>query len=55
MEKRNAHYDLEAVKAIVLERGIDAFTETALRGLDVMGLSERWTVDRAWLATRDAV
>lgn len=24
----------------MLERGIDAFTETALRGLDVMGLSE---------------
>lgn len=40
MEKKKAHYDLEAVKAIVLERGVDVFTETALRGLDAMGLDE---------------
>lgn len=40
MEKHKAHYDLEAVKATVLNRGIDAFTETAVRGLDTMGLNE---------------
>ncbi len=40
MEKRKPHYDLEAVKTVVRQRGIDAFTETALRGLDAMGLSE---------------
>lgn len=28
------------MKAVVLDRGVDAFTETALRGLDAMGLSE---------------
>jgi motility quorum-sensing regulator/GCU-specific mRNA interferase toxin len=40
MEKHKAHYDLEAVKAAVLVRGIDAFTATAVRGLDEMGLGE---------------
>lgn len=40
MEKRKAHYDLEAVKAVVLQRGMDAFTKTAVRGLDTMGLSD---------------
>lgn len=40
MEKRVAHYDLDAVKAVVLKRGVDAFTETALLGLDAMELSE---------------
>ena len=28
MEKKKPHYDLDAVKAIVLERGMDAFTGT---------------------------
>jgi len=40
MEKHKAHYDLEAIKSVVLTRGLDAFTETALRGLDTMGLNE---------------
>lgn len=40
MEKHKAHYDLEAIKLVVLTRGIDAFTETAVRGLDAMGLNE---------------
>ena len=39
MEKRNAHYDLEAVKAIVLKEGIFIFTATARIGADRMGLS----------------
>jgi hypothetical protein len=40
MEKHKAHYDLEAIKLVVLTRGIDAFTETAVRGIDAMGLNE---------------
>lgn len=40
MEKRAAHYDLNAIKAIVAQRGIDAFTRTAVDGMDGMGLSE---------------
>jgi len=40
MEKRKSHYDLGTIKALVLERGMDAFTRTAIRGLDGMGLSE---------------
>ena len=40
VEKHKAHYDLEAIKLVVLERGIDAFTETAVRGLYAMGLDE---------------
>lgn len=39
MEKRRAHYELEAVKAVVRRRGIDAFTLAAVRGLDAMGLN----------------
>jgi motility quorum-sensing regulator/GCU-specific mRNA interferase toxin len=40
MEKRRAHYDLGQVKAVVMYRGIDSFTSTALLGLFSMGLSE---------------
>ncbi len=29
-----------AIKSVVLTRGLDAFTETALRGLDAMGINE---------------
>lgn len=39
MEKRRAHYDLEAIKAAVAERGLDAFTATALRGIGEMELT----------------
>jgi len=42
VEKHKAHYDLEAIKLVVLERGIDAFTETAVWGLYAMGLDEPW-------------
>ncbi len=38
MEKKIAHYDLNDVKKSVLTLGIDAFTETALRGMDLMGI-----------------
>jgi len=40
MEKKKPHYALDAIKAVVLDRGMDAFTETALRGLYAMGLDE---------------
>jgi motility quorum-sensing regulator / GCU-specific mRNA interferase toxin len=40
MEKRIAHYPLDAVKAIVAQRGVDAFTKLALLGIDSMGLSQ---------------
>ncbi len=40
MEKRKAHYDLATIKAVVLDRGLDAFTRTAVQGIDAMGLSE---------------
>ncbi|CAK0763896.1 motility quorum-sensing regulator / GCU-specific mRNA interferase toxin [Gammaproteobacteria bacterium] len=40
MEKRKAHYDLETVKAILAKRGVDTFTQTALRGIDDMGLTQ---------------
>jgi motility quorum-sensing regulator / GCU-specific mRNA interferase toxin len=40
MEKRVAHYPLAAVKAVVAQRGVDAFTKLALLGIDSMGLSQ---------------
>ena len=39
MEKQSPHYDLDEVKAIVGRRGADAFTKTALRGIDDMALT----------------
>lgn len=38
MEKRKAHYDLEEVKFIVEQRGMDAFTRTAQDNAKLMGL-----------------
>lgn len=38
MEKRNPHYHLNDVKAIVPERGMDAFTLTAKNNARLMGL-----------------
>ena len=40
MEKRAAHYDLAQVQSIVTKRGVDAFTRTALMGLDAMALTQ---------------
>lgn len=40
MEKNKAHYDLSLVKALVMKSHMDAFTRTAIRGMDAMGLSE---------------
>ena len=40
MEKRVAHYELTAVKSIIAKRGVDAFTRTALIGLDAMALTQ---------------
>jgi len=39
MEKQSPHYDLAEIKAIVGRRGADAFTQTALRGIDEMALT----------------
>lgn len=38
MEKRKPHYDLSAVQSAVRLRGADAFTATALIGVQAMGL-----------------
>ncbi len=40
MEKRLAHYQLELLKATVIERGIDTFTATARCNARLMGLDE---------------
>lgn len=40
MEKRKPHYDLDQVKAAVLQRGIDTFTQAAKNGSLLMGLPE---------------
>ena len=38
MEKNVAHYSLDAVRALLLERGLNAFTRTALDNARLMGL-----------------
>jgi motility quorum-sensing regulator/GCU-specific mRNA interferase toxin len=40
MEKKKAHYDLNAIKTIVAQRGIACFTLTAVRGVENMDLSD---------------
>jgi motility quorum-sensing regulator/GCU-specific mRNA interferase toxin len=40
MEKRRAHYELAAVKAVIERDGIFAFTTTARLGADRMGVSQ---------------
>jgi len=39
MEKRKAHYDLNAVQLIVVQRGMDAFTRVAQDNAKLMGLN----------------
>lgn len=39
MEKRRAHYPLDAIKALVKQQGLGAFTRTAQVSLVQMGLS----------------
>lgn len=41
MEKRKAHYDLNEVRIIVAQRGMDAFTRTAKDNARMMGLDGR--------------
>lgn len=41
MEKRKAHYDLNEVKVIVAQRGMDAFTRTAQDNARQMGLDRQ--------------
>jgi len=52
MEKRTAHYNLDAVKAGVAQRGIDVFTRTASIGAEALGLSEQQAVDVVMSLTR---
>ena len=40
MEKRIPHYDLQALKAALRQRGIDGFTATAKNNAKAMGLDE---------------
>ena len=44
MEKRTAHYDLDAVKAVVMSIRLAAFTSTARQGARRMGLNESETL-----------
>ena len=39
MEKKKPHYTLSEVQRVVEERGINAFTATALNGVVALGLS----------------
>jgi len=38
MEKRKAHYDLEAIKCVIRDCGMDAFTRTAKDNARLVGL-----------------
>ena len=38
MEKRTPHYELDALKAVVRQHGIDVFTATAKNNARAMGL-----------------
>jgi hypothetical protein len=40
MEKRKAHYDLDLIKQVVNQAGIDTFTRTAKDNSRLMGLTE---------------
>lgn len=39
MEKKNPHYDLDVVQAVVAREGVSAFTATARSGFMSLGLS----------------
>jgi len=41
MEKSKAHYDLNALRAVVAARGMDAFTRTAKDNARLMGMDAR--------------
>jgi motility quorum-sensing regulator/GCU-specific mRNA interferase toxin len=40
MEKKTPHYKLDAIKSVVADYGMDAFTITARHGIQQMRLSE---------------
>ena len=52
MEKRKPHHDLAGVKAAVRARGADAFTATALVGVQAMGLDSSQAVSVVCSMTR---
>jgi motility quorum-sensing regulator/GCU-specific mRNA interferase toxin len=45
MEKRKPHYLLKDIKTVVATYGMDAFTNTALRGIDALGISQAEAID----------
>jgi motility quorum-sensing regulator / GCU-specific mRNA interferase toxin len=45
MEKRKPHYDIATVQTAVKSRGADAFTATALIGVQSMGLDVVQAID----------
>lgn len=45
MEKRTPHYNLNDVKIIVLDRGMDTFTSTAKNNARLMGLDGQAALD----------
>jgi motility quorum-sensing regulator/GCU-specific mRNA interferase toxin len=40
MEKHTAHYRIDEIKAVVMARGIAAFTRVAREGSQVLGMSQ---------------
>lgn len=44
MEKKKPHYQLSEVQRVVEQRGVNAFTATALTGAAVLGLSSEQAV-----------
>ena len=45
MEKATPHYALAAMQAVIEQTGIEAFTQTALRGGLAMGLTQAQMLD----------
>lgn len=52
MEKRKPHYVLAAIRSAVQQRGADAFTATALVGVQAMGLSSEQAIEVVCAMTR---
>lgn len=52
MEKRKPHYDLSKIQSAVRLRGADAFTATAVIGVQAMGLDIAEAIDVVCCMTR---
>jgi len=53
MEKRKPHYDLNEIKAIVAQRGLDAFTRVAQDNAKSMGLDGQAALEVVLSLQRD--